>query len=157
MVHWKKKTCFCCSVYGFSGTTLHFCHGDRSHPTTNNPLVLLMCWHSTASAWIHMSSRFPLRTAIHNLETPDTLKLQRGHIHPNLQFSSKPVFFSRWFLNYYICSLKSCVVAYLGIQITRVTLNNVKSCLSHHVAGHHCQVPQVFISHTIWKQKWYVN
>lgn len=136
---------------GFSGTTLHFCYGYKSHPTTNSPLVLPRCWHSTASARKHMSSigfhcRLP---SITSRQGSDTLKLWRGHINPNVQFSSKPVFFNRWLLNDYICSLESCVVTSFGDQITRVTLNNLKSCLSHHVAGHHCQVPQVFISHTI--------
>ncbi len=133
-----------------------FCYGDKSHPTTNSASRALT-FHSFSTK-THVIHRFPLRTAIHNLEQgSDTLKLWRGHIHPNVQFSSNPVFFNRWLLNDYICSLKSCVVTSFGVQITRVTLNNLKSCLSHHVAGHHCQVPQVFISNTIWKHKWHVN
>lgn len=122
------------------------------------PYIFLLWWQVTpnnkqsscASRALTFHSFSTKTHVIHNLEQgSDTLKLWRGHIHPNVQFSSNPVFFNRWFLNDYICSLKSCVVTSFGVQITRVTLNNLKSCLSHHVAGHHCQVPQVFISNTI--------
>lgn len=136
MVHKKKKEgeikrhVFVVLFIGFSGTTLRFCYGNESRPTANSPLVLPRRWLSTASAQKHINviQRFPLWTAIHNLEA--------GPGHPQTLEGTHPpkcsvrLFFSRWFLNDYICSLKSRVVTSFGVRMIWVTLLEILSFTS---------------------------
>lgn len=109
----------------------------------------------TQSKMHHDIYRLPLPGVTH--------KLEAGHWHPQTSKAPHPprlfrlaVCFSIVDSNDYTWSLKSCMCGFIFwfkecLRTTVVTINN----FSHHVAGHHCQVPQVRISHTIWKHKWH--
>lgn len=73
----------------------------------------------------------------------------RVHVHPN--YSDNQYVFQQLILQWLgsTWSIKSCMCGFILRNVWEQQLRQSITSISHHVAGHHCQVPQVFVSQTI--------